>query len=166
MGVLMVQKSERVRIALATVVAVFVLGTLTIASGGRVATLDERMNGASNVVVATARHVDAEWRENNHGDRVIVSRVELEVAENLKGSAAQTLFLEIDGGTKDGYTLQVSSLPLILRGDRAVFFLGATKGGLHAEYLRGQGILLLDQFDIVRGSSLRLDDIRAKARGR
>ena len=163
-GVLMVLNDGRVRMALGTVVGMFVLSSMALASSGRVATLDERLTGASDVVVATARNVNAEWRDNDHGDRIIVSRVELEVSETLKGSASRTLLLEIDGGTRDGFTLQVSGLPLLASGDRAVFFLGATKGGVHAEYLRGQGILLLDGYDGVRGSSLRLNDIRVKAR--
>ena len=162
----MVLNNGRVRLALTTVVGISVLSAMTIASSGRVATLDERLAGSSNVVVATARSVSGEWRESQHGDRIIVSRVELEVTESLKGSASRTVLLELDGGTRDGVTLQVSGLPLLVSGDRAVFFLGATKGGVHSEYLRGQGILLLDGYDGVRGSSLRLNDIRAKARGR
>jgi hypothetical protein len=39
----------------------------------QVATLDERVAGAQRVVVATARSVVPEWRENSHGDRLIVS---------------------------------------------------------------------------------------------
>ena len=130
----------------------------------QVATLDERVSGAERVVVATARSVSSEWRENSHGDRIIVSRVQLEVEETLKGSADRTMWLEVEGGTLDGLTLRVSSLPLIEGGERAVFFIDRGAGSGNVPHLRGQGILFLDEQDVVRDSSLRLTDIRIRAR--
>ena len=130
----------------------------------QIATLDERVAGAERVVVARTRAVRAEWRENSHGDRLIVSRVELEIEETLKGTADRTVWMEVEGGTLDGYTLRVSSLPMMQPGDRAVFFLDRGNGGLHLPHLRGQGILFLDDDNVVRGSSLRLSEIRTRAR--
>jgi len=120
--------------------------------------------GADAVVVATARSVTSEWRENRFGDRLIVSRVELEVDEALKGSPSRTMWLELEGGTLDGFTLSVSSLPSIRGGERAVFFLDQPSRGVSTLHLRGQGVLFLDDDDVVRGSSLRLNDIRVQAR--
>ena len=64
----------------------------------QIATLDERVAGAQRVVVATTRAVHSEWRENSHGDRLIVSRVQLEVIETLKGASESSLWLEVEGG--------------------------------------------------------------------
>ena len=137
------------------------------ASGGRIATLDERIAGAQRVVVASARSVDAHWRENTYGDRLIVSRVLLDVEETLKGSATgNAIWMDLDGGTLDGFTLRVSDLPDVRPGERAVFFLDQDANGVAMPHLRGQGILKLNQDNIVTGSSLRLDVIRTLARGR
>jgi hypothetical protein len=133
-------------------------------SFAQIATLDQRVSGAERVVVATTRAVSAQWRENSHGDRLIVSRVELEIEETLKGDADQRLWMEVDGGTLDGYTLRVSSLPFMQEGERAVFFLDRGNGGMNLPHLRGQGILFLGDDDVVRGSSLRLSEIRTRAR--
>lgn len=150
------------RIAIVTLLGLLALiGT---ASAQPPVPLDDRINGAEHVVVATARSVAAEWRQNQFGDRLIVSRVQLEVSEGLKGAASQIMWLELDGGTLDGYTLHVSSLPLMQAGDRAVFFLEASDRGVHTAHLGGQGILFLDTDDRLRGSSLRLGDVRNRAR--
>jgi hypothetical protein len=135
------------------------------AASAQVATLDERVAGAQRVVVATARAVQPEWRENAHGDRLIVSRVQLDVEEVLKGAAERVIWLDVEGGTLDGLTLRVSSLPVIQGGERAVFFLDRGAGASHVPHLRGQGILFLDDQDVVRGSNLRLSEIRTRARG-
>ena len=135
------------------------------ASSDRIATLDERINGAEAVVVATVRSIATQWRQNEHGDRLIVSRLELAVDETLKGAATASVWMELEGGTLDGLTLHVSSLPLIQEpGERAVFFLDSIARGTYAPHLRGQGILFLERGDLVRGSSLRLADIRTRAR--
>jgi hypothetical protein len=133
------------------------------ASERQVATLDERIDGAARVVVATARTVTGSWRENSHGDRIIVSRVLLDVEETLKGAEAATAWLDVDGGTLDGLTLQVSSLPDVRPGERAVFFLAAPAGNVHTPFLRGQGILKLEDDGLVRGTSLHLNEIRSRA---
>ena len=143
-------------------------GTASIgASGGHIATLDERIQGSQRVVVASARTINARWSENTFGDRLIVSRVMLDIEETIKGAApSNVIWMDIEGGTLDGYTLRVSDLPTIQPGERAVFFLDQSEGGIATPHLRGQGILKLNDENVVRGSSLRLQDIRSAAQRR
>jgi hypothetical protein len=153
--------------ALTVAACVIASAVVTAASSGRIATLDERIAGAQRVVVASARSVDARWRENTYGDRLIVSRVLLDVEETLKGSATRNaIWMDLEGGTLDGFTLRVSDLPDVRPGERAVFFLDQDENGVAMPHLRGQGILKLNQDNVVTGSSLRLDVIRTLARGR
>lgn len=152
------------RIAVCTAASVCVLATALSASPGRMATLDGRVSVAEAVVVATVRSGAAEWRQNEFGDRLIVSRVELRIDETLKGTPQQTAWLELMGGTLDGYTLHVSSLPAVQNGERGVFFLHPEASGVFTPYLKGQGILLLDEQGLIRGSDLRLDEIRTRVR--
>ena len=133
-----------------------------LASGGRPVAVSERITGAQAVVVARAHSVAPEWRQNAHGDRLIVSRVLLQVEETLKGTPAATRVLDLEGGTLDGVTLHVSDLPGLAEGERAVFFLNSTSAG-EKPHLRGQGILKLDAGDFVRGSSLHVSEIRRLA---
>jgi hypothetical protein len=114
------------------------------------------------VVVATPKSVNASWHENAFGDRLIVSRYVLQIHETLKGRPAQVVSLDMDGGTLDGFTLRVSSLPILEQGERAVFFLDS-RNGAYQSHLKGQGILKLDDQDVVRGSSLTLAEIRRVA---
>jgi hypothetical protein len=167
-GVLMKPTSWRlVKIPLQTVIwiaGVCVTSGAIAASAGQIASVDERVRAAERVVVATARSVTPEWRENAQGDRIIVSRIQLDVNETLKGAVDAHVWVEVDGGSLDGLTLQVSGLPLIQPGERAVFFLDSTPRGVHTPHLRGQGILMLDDQNLVRGTRLRLDEIRSRAR--
>jgi hypothetical protein len=163
----MIQSLRAVSGALALAACVIAGTVVTAASTGRIATLDERISGAQRVVVASARSVDAGWRENSYGDRLIVSRVLLDVEETLKGSVtSNAIWMDLEGGTLDGFTLKVSDLPDLRPGERAVFFLDQGENGVAMPHLRGQGILKLDQDNMVTGSSLRLDVIRSLARGR
>jgi hypothetical protein len=140
------------------------LGISGAALRAQIATLDERVAGSQRIVVATARDVHAEWRENRYGDRLIVSRIRLEVEETLKGATEPQIWVDVEGGTLDGYTLRVSSLPMMQAGDRAVFFLDSSQGAAAVPHLKGQGILFLDERNVVRNSSLRLTEIRNRAR--
>jgi hypothetical protein len=147
----------------ATVIWIAAASCTASPSYAQIATLDQRVSGAERVVVAKTRAVRAEWRENSHGDRLIVSRVELEVEETLKGAADNTIWMDVEGGTLDGYTLRVSSLPMVQPGERAVFFLDRGNGGVHLPHLRGQGILFLDDDNVVRAAKPRLSEIRTRA---
>jgi hypothetical protein len=145
-------------------VAFVAIGATPATAQTRVASLEERFAGAEQVVVAEAQSVSGVWRQNDHGDRIIVSRVLLQVAETLKGAGARQIWLEIEGGTVDGVTLEVSSLPQLKQGDRAVFFLNGDRD-VHRPFLKGQGILTLDDNEMVTGSSLHLNTIRRMSRG-
>jgi hypothetical protein len=142
--------------------AILVASSIAFGSDSRPVPLAERIQGADVVVVATPSSVNASWRENDFGDRLIVSRYVLQVHETLKGRAAQAMSLDLDGGTLDGLTLRVSSSPTLIPGERAVFFLNGGNGAYHV-HLKGQGILKLDDQDVVRGSSLTLGEIRRVA---
>jgi hypothetical protein len=134
------------------------------ASQGRAVPLEERVQGAHLVVVATVTSVTPRWADNAFGDRLIISRVSLQIDETLKGIATATESMDLEGGTLDGLTLRVSSLPALERGERAVFFLNAIGGGVYLPHLAGQGILKLDDADFVRGSTLSLNTVRAIVR--
>jgi hypothetical protein len=156
--------SQLSRSILAAAAFALAIGVSVNAASGQPATLEQRVKGAQKIVVATARGVNSGWLTTKHGDRVIVTSMELEVEETLKGMAKSVLIMEVPGGTVDGVTLRVSGQPVVTEGERAVFFLDAEEAGSHKPHLRGQGVLKLDSSNVVRGSSLRLDDIRRAAR--
>ncbi len=133
------------------------------AAGSRKVDVGERIKGAERVVVAKAAKVTPEWRTNDHGDKLIISQVTLEVEETLKGAPTNQMSLDIEGGTLDGVTLMVSSQEPVKAGDRAVFMLDMKPSGGHVPHLKGQGILKLDSNNNIEGSDLRLDDIRRLA---
>ena len=153
------------RRSLAVIAVIFLIFCSVVgASDGRAVPLEERAEGASQIVVATVTSVTPRWAENAFGDRLIISRLSLRVAETLKGVAAPSVSMDIEGGTLDGLTLRVSNLPALEPGRRAVFYLKAMAGGVYRPHLAGLGILELDDADFVRGSSLRLDMVRASVR--
>jgi hypothetical protein len=123
------------------------------------ATIEARAAGAERVVVAAVEAVTADYETNEFGDRLIVSHARLKIQEALKGSA-DPLTLDYEGGTVDGVTLHVSSLPVLRPGERGVFFVTRGKKGEFRPHLRGQGIVKLDPQDRVPNSSLTLDDVR------
>lgn len=155
-------KDRRVRACLLAILPV-IAGSSVMAASGRPVDIPERIRGAGRVVVAQVTTVTANWRTNGYGDQLIVSQVALRVEETLKGSPAAAAMLNLEGGTIGSLTLHVSSLPTLTAGERAVFFLDPVSDGSTIPHLKGLGILKLDQNNQVRGSSLRLDDIRRMA---
>jgi hypothetical protein len=133
------------------------------ASGDQPVPIEERARGAARIVVATVAETTARHERNEFGDDLIVTYARLTVAEAVKGPSEPVTLL-IEGGTVDGITMRVSSLPSLSKGDRAVFFLTPGPNGEFRPHLRGQGILKLDDNDRVRNSSLTLDEIRRLAR--
>lgn len=119
--------------------------------------------GSELAVVAHVESVRPVWEQTPQGDRVIVSKVLLRIEEALKGQSPQTQWIDVVGGTLDGVTLHVSSLPEMKVGDRAVFFLHRKAQGAFEPHQKGQGILFLEN-ETVRGSKVTLDQVRA-ARG-
>jgi hypothetical protein len=131
--------------------------------------LAERARGAERVVVGRVAAVDPTWQVNEFGDRLIVSRVRVAVSETLKGQTASTLDVEVEGGTIGDLTLRVSDQVSLAPGERAVFYVNATRRGTFKPHLRGQGVLKLDTGNRVTGSSVTLDQVRREvgtARGR
>jgi hypothetical protein len=119
-----------------------------------------RARASSRVVVATAVNVTPSWQTSQYGDRLIVSRVTLQVEQMLKGTAANSVVMDVEGGTIGDLTLRVSSQTPVNVGDRAVFFLDQTATGIDVPHLKGQGVLKLTGNDEVQGLGLRLEDIR------
>ena len=134
------------------------------ASVQRPATIQERAHGAERVVVASVADTTAAYERNQFGDNLIVTHARLAVEEAIKG-AGGPVTLAIEGGTVNGITLHVSSLPSLARGERGVFFLTPGPNGRFVPYLRGQGILKLDTTNHVKGTTVSLDDVRRMARG-
>ncbi|MGE3176947.1 MAG: hypothetical protein AB7O32_05730 [Vicinamibacterales bacterium] len=125
--------------------------------------LMERTRGAERVVVGRVASVSPTWRVNEFGDRLIVSVVRVNVDETLKGGPQPLVELEVEGGTIDGLTLNVSDQAELAVGERAVFYLSRNAAGRLVPHLRGQGVLKLDARGRVPDSSLTLDVIRREA---
>lgn len=125
--------------------------------------ISERVRGAERVVVASVSDVTASFASNEYGDQLIVSQVSLSIEESLKGKPEHSIVVEVDGGTVGDLTLEVSSLPRMTPGERAVFFVTTNKKGKYVPHMRGLGILKLDGQNRVKGSSLDLATIRQAA---
>ena len=160
-----IQMKRRLLVTARLAILISCCATSVLASGGRQVDIPERASGAQKVVIAKVTSATPGWRTNTFGDQLIVTEVSLDVEETLKGTPATQLWMDLEGGTVDGVTLRVSSLPQLSAGERAVFFLDGTPSGSHVPHLKGQGILKLDANNVVRGSSLRLDDVRRQVRG-
>jgi hypothetical protein len=124
------------------------------------------LDDAQVVVVGTAERSEPLWKENSRGDKVIVTRMLVRANEELKGSVDNAMWVDVEGGTIDGVTLRVSSAQILKAGDRAVLFLTRGADGTYMPQENGRGILKLDERDVVRGTTLGLDDIRQAALAR
>jgi hypothetical protein len=144
--------------------ALFVLPSPLNAATVRPVDIPERARGADRMVVGRVADIKTSIVRNEFGDVFIVSETVLTVEETLKGQPAALVVIDIPGGSYGGYTQKWSSLPDIRRGERAVFFLKKNANGRYEPHLRGQGILELDDHDLVKGSSLSLGMIRSMAR--
>src|SRR6187397_2110492 len=82
----------------------------TVATAQPQVPLADRARGAEHVVVGRVTSVTASWRQNDFGDRLIVSTVHVMVDETLKGSSQSAIDVEVEGGTIGGLTLRVSDL--------------------------------------------------------
>lgn len=136
-----------------------------IAQHGPPVDIVERLRGAERAVVGRVASVEPYWHRNEYGDELIVSRVNVEIDEVLKGARTRSVALHIDGGSLDGLTLRVSDLPVLVEGDRAVFLVHRNPHGEFIPHLRGLGVLRLDDSDRVVGTPVTLADVRAAARG-
>jgi hypothetical protein len=144
--------------------------TVTASTGPNI-DVGTRAKGAKKVVVATVTDVQSAFDVNDYGDRLIMSRVLLDVTETMKGPQEPSVAMTIEGGTVGDVTLSVSDMPKMTRGDRAVLFLDDSSRGGNVPHGRGLGILQLDATDHVPGTGMSLDEIRnlvkaAQAQGR
>lgn len=128
------------------------------------APVSDRAKGAEQVVVGHVSSVTPVWRENDFGDRLIVSIVHVIVDETLKGSTQSGIDVEVEGGTIGSLTLRVSDLDTFARGDRAVFYLQHNRRGGVIPHRRGLGLQKLDGSGHVYGSGMTLDQIRREVR--
>jgi len=137
---------------------------LAVASVGRaqVASIPllARARSADRVVVGRAASTAPVWQVNEHGDRLIVSIVRVAIEETLKGPAATTIDVEIEGGTIDGLTLHVSDQAPFSPGERGVLYLRGTPRGTFVPHLRGESLLKVDASNRVEGTALTVADIR------
>jgi len=107
--------------------------------------------------------VDPAFQTNEFGDELIVSRTHLRVDTVLKGGRQtddEVVVMELEGGTIGDLTLDVSDLPSLERGERAVVFLGRNSRGALVPHGRGHGILKLESSGRVTGTQLTLAAVR------
>lgn len=147
---------------------IFVISLSTIALAADVVPpgVSQLLDDAEVVVVGTADRTEPLWKENGRGDKVIVSRTLVRTREELKGQTDGAIWVDIEGGTIDGVTLRVSGSPSLKAGDNAVLFLKKNSDGTYSLQQQGRGVLKLDERDIVRGTTLALEDIRQAAAAR
>lgn len=129
------------------------------------ADLKQRLKTAERAVVARVVRVDPFVHRNEHGDVLIMSRVQMQVEETLKGPQTASVPVLIEGGTLNGITLRVSDMPELVPGKRAVVMLAPGRSGELVPNGRGRGILELDEQNHVKNSTLWLDDVRRAAAG-
>ena len=120
-----------------------------------------RAKGAKKVVLATVSDVKAEIGENDYGDSLILSRVTMRVNETMKGAHEANVAVTIEGGTVGDLTLEVSDMPVMEEGDRAVVFLEDSKKGGYVPHRRGLGVMKVDENNDVEGTDMSIDDVRA-----
>ena len=130
---------------------------------GQAPSIESQAKQARRVVVARVIGVQSRFETTAHRDRLIVSDVQLQVEETLKGVTSAVIDTTIEGGSIGPLTLKVSDMPVIRIGDRAIFFLDASSGGRHVPHKRGFGILKLDGTGRVN-AQLSLADVRLAVR--
>jgi hypothetical protein len=143
--------------------AVCFSATFAWASDGPSIPVDVRAKGSQTVVVATVTAVHPRFGTNSFGDQVILSDLQMDVAETMKGQAGATLTVTVEGGQIGDLTLKVSDMPVMQPGERAIFFLERSAGNL-VLHGRGSGVLKVDRGDRIPDSNLTVDDVRRTVR--
>jgi hypothetical protein len=139
------------------------LTTALSASDGPPVSVESRAKGAQLVVVAAVENVYPRFGANQYGDQVILSDVQLNVAETLKGRANTPLAVTVEGGRIGELALHVSDMPVMQPGERAVFFLDSAASGF-VLHQRGLGVMKIDGNEHVRDTTLTVDDVRRSVR--
>jgi hypothetical protein len=125
--------------------------------------VEARAKGSQVVVIAAVAEVRSRFGANAFGDQVILSDLQLNVAESLKGQASPTITVTVEGGKVGELALRVSDIPVMETGERAVFFLDRAPNG-HLLHERGLGVLKIDNSNRVRNTNLTVDDVRRSVR--
>lgn len=151
-----------------TIRAAFVLAAVLTLPGGGAAQelsvpLTDRHRGAERVVVGRVAAVNPVWKENEFGDRLIISVVRVTIDETLKGQTQPSIDVEVEGGTIGTVTLRVSDLATFTPGERAVFYLTRDRRGSVVPYMRGQGLLKLEGGSRAASSEATLNEARRAA---
>ena len=126
------------------------------------ADLKSRIKGAERALVGHVTRISPYMKKTDRGDVLIMSHVEIAVEETLKGQASGTVPMEIEGGTLNGMTMEVSDMPQMTPNLRVVAIVTQNARGETVPHLRGAGVLELEQ-EHVKNSDLWLDDIRLAA---
>jgi hypothetical protein len=121
----------------------------------------ERAKGASKVILATVTDVEAAFGENTFGDRLILSHVTMQVDETMKGAHESSVVVTIEGGTVGDLTLDVSDMPKMATGERAVLFLSNVAAGGYVLHGRGSSVVKVGADNRATDANLTVDDIRA-----
>lgn len=147
-----------------TLVGLLAVGSSLSASGETPSSVASKAKGASHVVVARVIDVQARFDTSQFGDQLIVSDVQLQVEEELKGSGSSAPVMTIEGGTIGDLTLDVSDMPRMKKGERAVVFLKEKSNGSQVPNGRGSGIMKLDKNNKVEDSDLTLDEVKRQVK--
>jgi hypothetical protein len=124
--------------------------------------LTSHIKGAERAFIGHVTRVSPYLKKTDRGDVLLMSHVEMAVEEALKGQGSSLVPMEIEGGTLNGLTMEVSDMPQMKQGLRAVVMLKRNTRGEMVPHQRGAGFLELEQ-DHVKNSDLWLDDVRLAA---
>ena len=83
-------------------------------------TLDDLVAKASSIIEGRVLDSHTFWTENR---KLILTSYTIEVRENLKGPAAQSVVVTMVGGRIGSTALRVSGMPTLEVGESAIFFL-------------------------------------------
>ena len=142
-----------------------VLAGVVVAAGPPADLLAQRLRDSPHTIIGTVVETQARRVRTPFGDEIILTRAMIRVSETLKGPRVAWVPLEVEGGTVDGITMGVSDLPLLTKGERAVFLVEAAEPGRYLPHGRGAGILKLDDDDRIEGLGIGLAELRSIARG-
>jgi hypothetical protein len=156
-------RSALERSALVVISVLVLAGSLPVPAAAQSLPIEAQTREARRVVLARVVSEQARYETNQFGDMLIVSDLQLEVEETLKGVPSPLIETTIEGGTIGATTLRVSDIPAMRTGDRAVFFLDEQPGGRHVPHKRGLGILKVDPAGRVN-AEVTLADVRRAIR--
>ena len=123
--------------------------------------LVDRARGATKIVLATVVELDAAFGENEFGDQLILTHVTMQVSETMKGAHETDMVVTLEGGTIGDLTLDVSDMPKMTKGQRAVLFLTITPPVPMCRHHRGSSVMNVSADDQVTGTGLTVSELRA-----